>query len=55
MQAQMGFCVQAAGQSLTLQMQQLQQQVSDSIAAAAAMRHEKEAALEQLRKVIQFS
>ena len=45
------YHLQAVSKALTLQMQQLQQQVTDSIAAAAALRQEKQAAADQLQQV----
>lgn len=51
MAPQMRWHLQAVSKALALQMQQLQQQVTDSITAAAAVRHEKQAATEQLHQV----
>lgn len=43
--------VQAVSKALALQMQQLQQQVTDGITAAATLRLEKQAAADQLHQV----
>ena len=43
--------MQAVSKTLAAQMQQLQQQVADSIRAAAALRQEKQAATDQLHQV----
>lgn len=44
-------CMQAASKALSLQMQQLQQQVADGMAAAASLQKEKKAAAEKLQQV----
>ena len=43
--------MQAVSEALALHMQQLQQQVTDSITAATALRQEKQAATDQLHQV----
>ena len=43
--------MQAVSKALASQMQQLQQQVTDSITAAAALRQEKQTATDQLHQV----
>lgn len=43
--------MQAVSKALALQMQQLQQQVTDSISAAAMLRQDKQAAADQLHQV----
>lgn len=43
--------MQAVSKALALQMQQLQQEVTESITAAGALRQEKQAAADQLRQV----